>query len=189
MIIWFGILLYALLMVALAYVWIDIIRLFVSRKYRQCPPLVPSFGKQKEIMIEKIATELKKRKQPQNILDPGCGTGTLLVALAEKFPEHNFTGIEWNPLAAAIARRRTRKFKNIKIIRQDMFEHSFSSFDIIVCFLMQPLMESFGNKIKKECRPGTLVYSNSFYIPQMQAKEVFKIKGFYKFNDVYVYEI
>ena len=34
MLIWFAIFLYALLLLALVYVWIDIIRLFISRRYR-----------------------------------------------------------------------------------------------------------------------------------------------------------
>ena len=91
MLIWFAIFLYALLLLALVYVWIDIIRLFISRRYRQCPPLVPSFGRQKKVMIEKISAELKQNRQPLNVLDPGCGTGTLLIALAGKFPDHNLT--------------------------------------------------------------------------------------------------
>ena len=155
MLIWFAIFLYALLLLALVYVWIDIIRLFISRRYRQCPPLVPSFGRQKKVMIEKISAELKQNRQPLNVLDPGCGTGTLLIALAGKFPDHNFTGIEWNRITAAIASFRTRKLKNVRILRQDMFDFSFAEFDIIACFLMQPLMERFGTKLKKECRPGT----------------------------------
>ena len=86
MLIWFAIFLYALLLLALVYVWIDIIRLFISRRYRQCPPLVPSFGRQKKVMIEKISAELKQNRQPLNVLDPGCGTGTLLIALPANFP-------------------------------------------------------------------------------------------------------
>lgn len=62
MLIWFAIFLYALLLLALVYVWIDIIRLFISRRYRQCPPLVPSFGRQKKVMIEKISAELKQNR-------------------------------------------------------------------------------------------------------------------------------
>lgn len=189
MLIWFAIFLYALLLLALVYVWIDIIRLFISRRYRQCPPLVPSFGRQKKVMIEKISAELKQNRQPLNVLDPGCGTGTLLIALADKFPDHNFTGIEWNRITAAIASFRTRKLKNVRILRQDMFDFSFAEFDIIACFLMQPLMERFGTKLKKECRPGTTVYSNSFYIPGEKAAEVIEVKGFYKFNNVYIYKI
>lgn len=189
MIIWFAIFLYALLILALAYVWIDIIRLFVSRKYRQCPPLVPSFGRQKKAMIEKISAQLEQSRRPLNVLDPGCGTGTLLIALAEKFPNHKFTGVEWNRTTAAIAAFRTRKLKNVSILRRDMFDFSFSGFDIIACFLMQPLMERFGAKLKKECRPGTTVYSNSFYIPGERPAEVIEVKGFYKFNNVYVYKI
>lgn len=189
MIIWFAIFLYALLLLALIYIWVDIIRLFINRKFRQCPPLVPSFGRQKKIMLEKISYELANSKQKLNILDPGCGTGTLLLELAAKFPQHQFTGVEWNRITAAIAAFRTRKLKNIQIIRQDMFECSFTDFNIIACFLMQPLMERFGAKLQKDCRPGTLVYSNSFYIPGLPATEVIEVKGFYKFNNIYIYKI
>lgn len=111
------------------------------------------------------------------------------MLLAGKFPDHNFTGIEWNRITAAIASFRTRKLKNVRILRQDMFDFSFAEFDIIACFLMQPLMERFGTKLKKECRPGTTVYSNSFYIPGEKAAEVIEVKGFYKFNNVYIYKI
>lgn len=171
MLIWFAIFLYALLLLALVYVWIDIIRLFISRRYRQCPPLVPSFGRQKKVMIEKISAELKQNRQPLNVLDPGCGTGTLLIALAGKFPDHNFTGIEWNRITAAIASFRTRKLKNVRILRQDMFDFSFAEFDIIACFLMQPLMERFGTKLKRNAGRERPFIPTAFTFPEKKRRK------------------
>ncbi len=188
MIIWFAIFLYALLLIGLIYIWVDIIRLFIDRKFRECPPMVPSFGRQKKVMIEKISAEIEKRGSKISVLDPGCGTGTLLIALAKKYPECRFVGIEWKKATAKIARFRTRKLKNVEIICQDMFDYPFAEFEVIGCFLMQPLMERFGEKLKKECQKGTIVFSNSFYIPQIKASEIIKIKGLYKFNDIFVYK-
>lgn len=85
-------------------------------------------------MIEKISAELKQNRQPLNVLDPGCGTGTLLIALAGKFPDHNFTGIEWNRITAAIASFRTRKLKNVRILRQDMFDFSLPNLTLLPVF-------------------------------------------------------
>ncbi len=187
--IWFAVFIYALMIAALIWIWVDIIRLFVNKEFRKCPPLVPSFGKQKKIMIERIDAQLQKSERPFNVLDPGCGTGTLLIELARKHPQHRFVGIEWNVFTAAVAAFRTRKLTNVRIIRQDMFNCSFKDFDIIACFLMQPLMERFGQKLKTDGSKGTVVYSNSFYIPGFRADEIIEVKGFYKFNNIYVYKI
>lgn len=181
-------LVHLLLIAALIYIWIDIIRLFIDPHFRECPPLVPSFGKLKKGMIEKISLEIEKKNRKISFLDPGCGTGTLLISLAKKYPDCRFVGIEWRKATAQIARFRTRNLKNVKIIWQDMFDFSFADFEIIGCFLMQPLMERFGEKLKKECHKGTIVFSNSFYIPQIKPSEVIKIKGLYKFNDIFVYK-
>ncbi len=187
--IWFAVFIYALLIAALIWIWVDIIRLFVNKDFRKCPPLVPSFGKQKKIIIERINVLLQESVQPLNVLDPGCGTGTLLIELAHKHPRHHFVGIEWNRFTAAIAAFRTRKLTNVQIIRQDMFNCSFKDFDIIACFLMQPLMERFGQKLQTDASKGTVIYSNSFYIPDFRADEIIEVKGFYKFNNIYVYRI
>lgn len=187
--IWFAVFIYALLIVALIWIWVDIIRLFVNKDFRKCPPLVPSFGKQKKIIIERINVLLQESVQPLHVLDPGCGTGTLLIELAHKHPRHHFVGIEWNHFTAAIAAFRTRKLTNVQIIHQDMFNCSFKDFDIIACFLMQPLMERFGQKLQTDGSKGTVIYSNSFYIPGFRADEIIEVKGFYKFNNIYVYRI
>lgn len=122
-------------------------------------------------MIEKISAELKQNRQPLNVLDPGCGTGTLLIALAGKFPDHNFTGIEWNRITAAIASFRTRKLKNVRILRQDMFDFSFAEFDIIACFLMQPLMERFGTKLKRNAGRERPFIPTAFTFPEKKRRK------------------
>lgn len=119
----------------------------------------------------KISAELKQNRQPLNVLDPGCGTGTLLVALAGKFPDHNFTGIEWNRITAAIASFRTRKLKNVRILRQDMFDFSFAEFDIIACFLMQPLMERFGAKLKRNAGRERPFIPTAFTFPEKKRRK------------------
>lgn len=189
MLLWVGILFNVILLAALIWIWVVIIKLFLNKEYRDCPPYVPSFGAEKKIIIERVSQQLQNSKQPLTVLDPGCGTGTLLTELAHQFPQHRFIGIEWGKLAWLIARFKSRKLKNITILQQDMFSYSFKSADIIVCFLMQPLMARFGDKVKTDAKPGLTIYSNSFYIPNIELGEKIETKRFLFVKNVYVYKL
>jgi tRNA (guanine-N7-)-methyltransferase len=52
-------------------------------------------------------------------IDLGCGDGAFLVALAEKFPERNFLGIErlLGRVRSACAKAERRGLRNIRVIR------------------------------------------------------------------------
>ena len=76
-------------------IWVMIKLLFI-KEYRECPPYVPSFGQEKKFITQRVGEILANTTETKTILDPGCGTGTLLISLAKKFPQHNFIGIEWD---------------------------------------------------------------------------------------------
>ncbi len=177
-----------ILLAALIYIWTLIIRLIINPHFRECPPFIPSFGKQKKFILARMKDEIEKKGGNISILDPGCGIATLLISLAKKYPDCNFVGIEWRKITAKIAQLRTHNLKNVKIVCQDFFDYPFNDFQIIVCFLMQPIMQELGEKIKNECQSGTIVISNTFYFPQIKPDELIKINGLYKFNDVYIYK-
>ena len=188
--IWLAIVVEMLLLAALLWIWIIIIKLFLNKEYRDCPPYVPSFGAEKKIIIERVTAKLAASKTSLTILDPGCGTGSLIIDLAKRFPNHRFVGIEWGRLAYLIAKFKARKLKNITILQQDMFTYSFNKADIIVCFLMQPLMERFGKKLLADCQnKEVMVYSNSFYIPNLQLTEQVETNRFLFVKNVYIYKL
>ena len=176
-------------MVLLVWIWIAIIKLYTNKHYRECPPYVPSFGIEKKIIINRTAEILKKTNRKLIILDPGCGCGSLLLKLAKKFPEHQFIGVEWGKFAALIAKFRARKLKNVQILCQDLFEYDFSQIDIIVCFLMDTLMEKFGNKVLKEHKKAQIIISNTFEIPNLPLYEEIKTGKCFFFKNVYIYKL
>lgn len=176
-------------MVLLAWIWIAIIKLYTNKHYRECPPYVPSFGIEKKIIINRTAEILKKTNRKLIILDPGCGCGSLLLKLAKKFPEHQFIGVEWGKFAALIAKFRARKLKNVQILCQDLFEYDFSQIDIIVCFLMDTLMEKFGDKVLKEHKKVQIIISNTFKIPNLPLYEEIKTGKCLFFKNVYIYKL
>lgn len=77
---------------------------------------------------------LLKQNFTGNILDIGCGYGTIGLILAKNFPECNFLLSDVNILACALARENKKSFgvKNVEIIESDIFQNIDKNFDYIV---------------------------------------------------------
>lgn len=77
---------------------------------------------------------LLKQSFTGNILDIGCGYGTIGLILAKNFPECNFLLSDVNIRACALARENKKSFgvKNVEIIESDIFQNIDKNFDYIV---------------------------------------------------------
>jgi len=87
--------------------------------------------------------------------DLGSGDGRILVEAAKKGIK--VVGIEQNRLLNWIAKRKTRKLKNVKIIQGDIFKQDLSKTSIIVAYLSQKVAERLQKKIEKEVKKGTRI--------------------------------
>lgn len=56
----------------------------------------------------------------RRLLEIGCGTGHNLLGLAERFPNAQITGIDLSPEMLAIARRKTARFGDRVVLRQEV---------------------------------------------------------------------
>ena len=54
-----------------------------------------------------LFTEFAALKQPDKILEVGCGTGSLTFALAQSFPETSITAMDYSKAFVEYARSRT----------------------------------------------------------------------------------
>jgi ubiquinone/menaquinone biosynthesis C-methylase UbiE len=72
------------------------------------------------------------------ILDFGCGIGTSLFEYAEKYPQHNFIGLNVSPKQIDISTKilNKKKLKNVKFVLYDGINIPFknNSFDVIYSF-------------------------------------------------------
>ena len=77
---------------------------------------------------------LLKQNFTGNILDIGCGYGTIGLILAKNFPECNFLLSDVNIRACALARENKKSFgvKNVEIIESDIFQNIDKNFEYIV---------------------------------------------------------
>ena len=67
-------------------------------EYRSRNPLVRWLFHQRLDIAMRLA---RLQGEPLHVLDIGCGEGLLLRKLHERYPAHDLTGIDHNPLVAA----------------------------------------------------------------------------------------
>lgn len=77
---------------------------------------------------------LLKEKLFGDILDIGCGYGTIGLILAKNYPDNNFILSDVNMRACALARENSLLFgvSNVEVIESDLFENINQSFSFIV---------------------------------------------------------
>jgi SAM-dependent methyltransferase len=104
---------------------------------------------------------------PCHVLDLGCGDGRLLRRLAQARPDCEFLGIEHAPLPWLWAWLGALGLSNCRIRRGDFWRQSLALFDVVYAFLSPVPMPRLWRKACAEMRPGTLLVSNSFTVPDV----------------------
>jgi trans-aconitate methyltransferase len=125
-----------------------------------------------------------------NILDLGCGWGTLVFPIAGRHPQNRVIGYELSPLPWFLCR--IRKWitprENLRIIRGDFWKSPCSDAAVVVCYLDPSQMPRLEKKLSSELRPGTLVIVNGFAFPSWKPECIHQLSDFYC-SRVYVYRV
>lgn len=153
---------------------------------RWAPPVRVS-GKLKDAVLAELAKILEKANKPQKVVDLGSGWGTLLIPLAQKFPQHKFVGIEraWTPFY--VSKFRARKLSNLSFVCEDFFKYSLKDADVVVMFLIGFMMPKVTDKCLKELPKGATVLAIRFPLTGIEADTVINFGS--KMDTYYVYQI
>ncbi len=147
-------------------------------------PFVPTNKK-----IIKYIINLSELKKGEKVYDLGCGDGRFLIE-AQKKTDSEAVGYENALLPYLLAK--FKKFINtatIKINMSNFFNADLSDANVIYCYLGPYIMPRLAEKIKKECKKGTRIYSNSFSISTMKPTKIWQKDKAKKIPTVYMYQI
>lgn len=95
--------------------------------------------------------------------DLGSGDGRIVMAFAERGIEAH--GFEINPLLVLLSKRAIKKKgleKKAFVHWKSFWKENLSPFDLIYVYGFPHIMESLGEKLKRELKPGAKIISNSY---------------------------
>ncbi|PJC36686.1 hypothetical protein CO046_04700 [Candidatus Peregrinibacteria bacterium CG_4_9_14_0_2_um_filter_53_11] len=147
-------------------------------------PYVPSAKKTVKRLLE-----LAELRPGMTLMDLGCGDGRVVVEAA-KHEGVKAIGFEIAPLMYLMAlinnlftgRRADIRFENI-------FNADLHSADIIICYLFPGAMARLDEKIKKECKKGTVIISNTFSFPGRDPVSILPADPHNRMPKVYSYRV
>lgn len=153
-----------------------IFEIYLLFSYVRCkgkyPPFVVSFGRVKKDMLNKAEEIISSHKSSLKIVDLGCGSGSLLIPLAKKFPESHFYGYEWDVFPYYLAVLKTRKVNNITIYKKDFMKDNLGKFDLILCNLGTGLEKDLGCKLNKEISKDKIILSEMFKLTELKEEAI-----------------
>jgi 16S rRNA A1518/A1519 N6-dimethyltransferase RsmA/KsgA/DIM1 with predicted DNA glycosylase/AP lyase activity len=124
------------------------------------------------------------------LIDLGSGWGTLVIALARKYPHHQVIGYElsWLPWLISIVRKYSLHLENLTLYRKDFQQAELGNSSNLFCYLSPEGMLSLQEKLKRELSNEILVVSNTFALSLHQPTKVIRLKDVYQ-TPIYVYSL
>ena len=145
-------------------------------------PWVPSTGPTIELMLKEAGL-----KPGQKIYDLGCGDARLLIKAEKRFQTKG-VGYENAPLAYVVSMlNKLIHRSNVEVRYRNFFKDSLKPAEVIFLYLGPEVQKKLAPKLKKECKPGTLIVSNTFHLPDFTP--IKKIERTRAHNTVYLYKI
>lgn len=120
------------------------------------------FGRKQ--LIKKLSNQ---RTNLPRILEVGCGTGSILLALHHHYPNSQIVGLDLSENMLAIARQKTANIPNITLI-QGPFDQDFSykPFDLVVFSYALSVFPDLENTLaltQKQLVPGGVIAMVDFF--------------------------
>ncbi len=146
-------------------------------------PWLPTKPSQRRHLVENLEVSPQAR-----IIDLGCGDGSVLFALAKKYPQATCVGYDISLLPLAIAWFRKligwRQYANVLIYFGNLFTAKISSFDIIIVFLLAKSYPKLQKKLTAELAPEARVIIEAWPLASLQPTQTIQSPGLLP---VYIY--
>lgn len=162
---------------------------YMHSRFGEFPPFFPSFGKMKKVCLEEAEQILRQSQKTLTIVDLGCGSGSLLIPLAKKFPQHRFIGYDWDVVPYAIASFRARHIVNVELFCADFTQADLSEADIVLIFGGKKLFAQWGKKFVESLKNDAVIVSEAFPITQLVPEKEILATSYGMALKVYTYRI
>lgn len=154
------------------------------------PPPIPTRPKARRAMIGAIRALRPEGANNGLIFDPGCGFGSLALALAKAFPEGHVVGIDLQPIPLFFAgfKARLLGFRNVTFKRGDLYEQNYRAANVIACYLYGNVMEQLQLEWDHELQDGCVVATNLHTLHHWTPTKVISVTNWpFSAREIYLY--
>lgn len=127
-------------------------------------------------------------KPGQVVVDLGCGDGRILRRVYKRYGVEAI-GYEMNPLAYCKARLLSLGFGRVRIRLRNFWKADLSKADVIFCYLYPDVMRDLSKKLRKELRPGAVVVSCNFALPDWHSARVLRPGNNLHNDPIFIYGV
>lgn len=131
--------------------------------------------------------ELLPPDRSVRFLDLGCGLGGLIARLKRARPECEFDGVELAPVPFIVSRLRAGG-AGCRVERRDLIATDLRAYDMVYAFLSPAPMPQLWAKARREMRPGSMLVSLAFPVPDVAPDQVIAASGNER-HTLYVYRM
>lgn len=129
---------------------------------------------------------LMQQRGARRFVDLGSGLGGVVRALDGE--GRQAMGFESAPMVWFVSAMLSKIERRGQILRQDIWSTDISDDDIVYAFLSPEPMPQLYEKARREMKPGSLLVSNSFAVPGVDASEIWELADRRK-TRLYLYEM
>lgn len=122
----------------------------------------------------------------QRLVDLGCGDGRVLKRAWQTYGVTGL-GYEINPFAYFKARLRCVGIKGVEIKCRSFWKADLSEADVVFCYLFPDVMKTLSEKLRSELKPGAVVVSCNFALPDWHADQVLRPNNPNHGDPIYIY--
>jgi len=115
--------------------------------------------------VSQVLSDIVGRVQADSLIDLGAGVGSVVIPLANRFPQMRITAVEQAPIPWLILAWRCRGIKNIQIYRDNFWDYPLANYSVVFAFLSPKVMSRLDEKCRNELAVGNLLVSSTFPVP------------------------
>ncbi|MCW9032813.1 MAG: class I SAM-dependent methyltransferase [Rhodospirillales bacterium] len=152
--------------------------------YVGVPPM-PSSSKAIQAALDALPRDFEG-----TIFELGSGWGNLVGRLAAHCPKSQIIGYEISPLPWLVSKiwLQIKCLSNAQIQFGNFTKSPMEEADLVVCFLAPHSMNNLAPLFKQRLRPGALILSNTFALPDWEPLSVTQVDDLYS-TSVYLYRV
>lgn len=120
---------------------------------------------------------------PQRIVEMGSGWGGLALTAAKMRPDCKITAIEYSVVPYLVSKLRLAldpSIKNLEFRQGDFFALSLRETDVILCYLLEPMLEKLKPKFKEELPAHAIIISNHYQVPGWTPAQTVSVDKFFE---------